>query len=79
MRQVTHRNKGKGRDRGDRGDRGELAMPSTAPGPPPGPPTEPPPSSGDAPASVVEELDVLASEGAAAEAAADVEVDEEAE
>jgi len=48
VRQVTHRSKGKGRDRGDRGDRGELAMPATAPGPPPGPPTEPPPGDGTA-------------------------------
>jgi len=48
VRQVTHRSKGKGRDRGDRGDRGELAMPMTAPGPPPGPPTEPPPGDGTA-------------------------------
>jgi len=80
VRQVTHRSKGKGRDRGDRGDRGELAMPMTAPGPPPGPPTEPPPSGDGAPPSVVEELDVLAAEGAEAaesEAVADVEVDDE--
>ena len=62
VRQVTHRSKGKGRDRGDRGDRGELAMPSTAPGPPPGPPTEPPPGDGtavpiDTDDSVLEETD----------------------
>lgn len=76
VRQVTHRSKGKGRDRGDRGDRGELAMPMTAPSPPPGPPTEPPPSGDGAPPSVVEELDVLAAEGAEA---AEVEIDVEDE
>ncbi len=40
VRQVTHRNKGKGGrgDRGDRGDRGELAAM------PPGPPSSPPPT-----------------------------------
>src|SRR5437764_6850618 len=34
VRQVTHRNKGRGR--GDRGDRGELSLPSPS-GPPPAP------------------------------------------
>ena len=65
VRQVTHRSKGKGRDRGDRGDRGELAMPMTAPGPPPGPPTEPPP--GDGTAVPIEADDVAFTDTAAAE------------
>jgi small subunit ribosomal protein S18 len=47
VRQVTHRNKGKGGrgDRGDRGDRGELAAM------PPGPPSSPPPTPDSAPDS----------------------------
>src|SRR5437763_781438 len=48
VRQVTHRNKGKGRDRGDRG---ELAAQ-----PPPGRPTEPPPT-GDADPATAELAD----------------------
>jgi small subunit ribosomal protein S18 len=47
VRQVTHRNKGKGRDRGDRGE-----LPPMPTGPPPAPP------SGDG-ESVVDETEVL--------------------
>lgn len=47
VRQVTHRNKGKGRDRGDRG---ELREPRLE-GAPPSRPSEPPPT-GDGPGSL---------------------------
>ena len=69
VRQVTHRNKGKGRDRGDRGELREPRMESG----PPSRPSEPPPT-GDgvgAPDAAVEGLELDGADVPTEAAAAD--------
>jgi len=77
VRQVTHRNKGKGRDRGDRGELSAAGITAGAPGAP----TVPPPRGDGAPpdgAAEAPEVDQGATTPPADPPAADAEVVEEA-